>query len=481
MLNTIDLHTFLTLRGYTNQINEGLYDFLQSQGQSGQLNEMFYNWLGQLGYEGTLNERVYQWSKDGMAASFSKLSGDTYPAAPQSLPANLMPQPAGEFGSAAGWTTHDGLTIDTVAGLAKWDGSSIGGQPMFIPLTDNTVTGHRYGFLTALTSRSVGSIRPELKRVGQVTTPKTGPLSSVGYHSRQGVSNGVDTQGQILVSAGAVLDIDFLRIYDIDELLEKKWRIVFVYSQSNWIGPHVTVVDAIGNDFPEARAIAIPSSQRPAVGAYLDSEGIGEPMLLTDPVQHLTGNPSGGPSGAFARTFCDGLRDDEVLVYVATGYWGGSRLAPDGVWNREVGGEAWLNMLKQVDAMVSRAPEGSTVAGMLFCQGEADRGINVADEHATAIRGDIKFLRNRWGLFPVVINEIGLANTSGSAGTLIASQAKLDSGSGDPLSIPLCRYIPRPNNSTFLADNVHYDQPTQRVRGASAATALLELNYGGPA
>ena len=154
---------------------------------------------------------------------------------------------------------------------------------------------------------------------------------------------------------------------------------------------------------------------------------------------------------------------------------------PGDVWNRESDGVAWLNMLKQVDAVLARAPEGSTVAGMVFCQGEADLAENVGDLHAETIRSDFKLLRARWGQFPIVVNEIGWADTGrADVANMIASHAKFDSDSGDALSLPLCRYVPRPAGSTFLPDTLHYDQPTQRVRGALSATAMLELYYGGP-
>src|SRR5690606_7934016 len=127
------------------------------------------------------------------------------------------------------------------------------------------------------------------------------------------------------------------------------------------------------------------------MGAQVDANGVGLPMLMCDPVVHLSGGTTGGPAGAFSRAFCDGLRDDEVLVYVACGYSGGGRLDPADPWYNEggeTGGVAWENMLKQVDGMVAQMPEGSSVAGMLFCQGEADINDNSGDLHAETIRAD---------------------------------------------------------------------------------------------
>ena len=408
----------------------------------------------------------------------ANLSGDTWPDAPQSEPANLIPQPNGEFDSAAGWSVADGLTIDTVAGLAKWDGTNAATSITAINLTQPATTGKQYGALTAVAARTVGTQFIGFQFPGTATDGAG--FTDIGHYSRQVTATGDYAQARVYVNAGAVLDTDYLRAYDLTDMLTKKWRIVFVYSQSNWVGPG-DAADRLANDPPEARAIVIPSSANNVRGSFLDAEGIGVPMLMCDPVSHLSGNVGGGPAGAFARTFCDGLRDDEVLVYVACGYSGGGRSQPGDVWYHDgvSDGEAWTNLLKQADAMVARAPEGSTVAGCLFCQGEADLADITGDQHTKLIRNDFEFLRSRYGNFPIVVSEIGWQDTArADVANMIASQAKLDSNSGDPLSLPLCRYVPRPSGSTFLADTLHYDQPTCRVRGDLAATALLELFYG---
>ncbi|MDF3606349.1 sialate O-acetylesterase [Paracoccus sp. DMF-8] len=409
----------------------------------------------------------------------SRLSGDTYPETPQSLPPNLIPQPAGEFGSAVGWNSLAGLTIDTEAGLARWDGSSAATSNMTIPIEQVAITGNQYGFLLSVASRSAGSVFPGAQ--SPATNTVGAGVQGVGNWSRQLTATGAYTTARMSVAAGSILDIDYLRVYDLTTILQKKWRIVFVYSQSNWVGSG-NASDWVENDPPEARAITIPSSANNVYGYSLDGDGIGVPILMCDPVWHLSGNVGGGPAGAFARTFCDGLREDEVLIYVAAGYSGGGRSQPGDVWYHDgdgPDGEAWVNPLKQVDAMVARAPEGSTVAGCLFCQGEADLADITGDQHTQMIRGDFELLRGRYGNFPIVINEIGWSDRErADVANMVASQAKLDSNSGDPLSMPLCRYIPRPEGATFIADNLHYDQATQRARGALAATALLDLNYG---
>ena len=416
----------------------------------------------------------------GLEPAFqSMLSGDTWPDQPQTPPTSLIPEDAGEFNTATGWNTLAGMTI--ADGVARWDGTSAATSNMLITLTTPAVAGRRYGFLngvSAFTSGNavLGLTGPSLNSFGSGS-------NSVYNRSRQILATGAHPQARIAVAAGSVMDIDYLRLYDIDSLLEKKWRIVFVYSQSNWVGAEEPeAADRYENDTPEARAVVIPSREQTTRGAQLDVDGIGVPMLMCDPVVHMSGNVGGGPAGAFARTFCDGLRDDEVLVYVAAGYSGGGRLTPGDVWYNEggtTGGIAWENLIKQMDALVDRAPEGSTVAGCLFCQGEADRLVNTGDQHAESIRGDFEFLRERYGNFPIVINEIGYVDTAQpTVAPIIAGQKKLDENSGDPLALPFCRYVERPADSTFLPDDLHYTQVTQRQRGYLAAVALLGINYG---
>lgn len=409
----------------------------------------------------------------------SMLSGTTYPESPQEMPQNIIPYPSSDFESADGWNSLTGLTIDTEAGLAKWDGTSTTSGVMSIPLTQSASSGRQYGFLISVPSRTAGTIFPGANSPSTNTTGAG--ITNVGNWARQLTATGAYTFARMSLSIGSLLDIDYFRVYDITEMLQKKWRIVFVYSQSNWVGSG-NADDRVENDTPEPRAIVIPSSANNVYGFSLDGEGVGVPMLLCDPVWHLSGNVGGGPAGAFARTFCDGLRDDEVLVYVATGYSGGGRSQPGDVWYHDGDGPdgvAWTNMLHQVDSLVSRAPIGSTVAGCLFCQGEADLADITGDQHTQMIRDDFEFLRGRYGNFPIVINEIGWADRERSdVANMVASQAKLDSNSGDPLSLPMCKYIPRPAGATFIADNLHYDQATQRVRGNLAAESLLTINYG---
>lgn|GEM_PF-7052220 len=415
----------------------------------------------------------------GVALTESRLSGTTWPEAAQSYPANLVPQPAGEFGSSTGWNSFPGLTIDTVDGVARWNGTSTGTSVMAINMVTPAVLGREYGILEGIKIQTAGNANPRIQSPA-ITTTGSG-INTVGHHSRRVAATAEQTQAGMAVTPGANLEIDYLRAYDLTQMMTKKWRIVLVYSQSNWVGPG-DAADRFTYDLPEPRAIVIPCKENLLRGVTLDAEGIGVPMILVDPVEYLSGNQGGGPAGAFARTFCDGLRDDEILIYAATGYSGGGRLgtgSPDGAWNRDDNGVAWANLLKQADALVARAPAGSTVAGCLFCQGEADLSINAGDTHTLAIRGDFELLRARYGQFPIVISEIGRTDrTEPTVANMVASQAKLDSNSGDALSLPLCRYIPRPADSVFV-DASHYDQPTQRIRGALAATALLELNYGG--
>lgn len=409
----------------------------------------------------------------------SKLSGTTMPGSPQLNPINMIPEESSNFNVDTGWNYPETIVIEN--GTASLDGNSTSTSLMTIPLVETAVSGNRYGGLVAQIERTTGTTAFGMQAPGNADNFNGSGATTPGYYSRQLLSDGNYTHARMSFGAGSDAVVDYYKLYDIDAMLEKKWRIVFVYSQSNWVGPG-DAPDRLTYDTPEPRAIVIPSSEQGTRGAYLDENGLGIPMLLSDPVVHKSGNVGGGPAGAFARKFCDGLRNDEVLVYVACGYSGGGRLTDDDVWYHAEGEEsgiAWENLLLQVDGLLDKAPEGSSVAGMLFCQGEADLTTNSGDLHAEVIRGDIELLRERWGHFPVVISEIGRIDTEHPmVANMIESHAKLDQDSGNILAIPQCKYIPRPENATFLEDDLHYTQETQRTRGELAADALLELNYG---
>ena len=216
-------------------------------------------------------------------------------------------------------------------------------------------------------------------------------------------------------------------------------------------------------------------------GAVMNPSGFGYLMPVVDPVQHQTTNAGGGPAGAFCREICNGLRDDELAIYVPVGYAGGGRLAADGVWNRENGGAAWARLVASVNYLRSIWPEGSSVAGAIFCQGETDRGANSAIAHTTAIREDFVYLRSLWGNFPVVVMPIGGNdwNVPGSnTYAMVNAHYKLDSNSGDPLALPLCKAVPRNPDWALMADNTHYVQDDAEKRGTIAGSEILKLNYG---
>ena len=188
-------------------------------------------------------------------------------------------------------------------------------------------------------------------------------------------------------------------------------------------------------------------------------------------MQHATSNIGGGPLGAFARKFCDGMRDDEVLVIVATGWAGEGRLNT-GRWNRENNGEAWVNMLKQLRAIVAAAPVGSTVCLGLQCGHEADVGVNSATLLPAAVESDINLLRAEFGNFPVVMMEIGNVEPGENQ---IAQQNAMAALAESMTGVT---YIPRRAGATFMPDGIHYNQASQRLRGEDAAAAGLALNYG---
>lgn len=416
---------------------------------------------------------------DPIAPVVRLLSGDTYPAQPQASPVSMIAAAPGEFNAATGWSSHTGLTIDTASGLAKWAGTNGTQQNFQINMTGAVATDRQYSMVTRLLNRTAGQVTPAMGG-GGFTNAQFSIMANRAAQRRI-VPTAAHNVARLVVAGGTAADIDYLRVYDLTTLLAKKWRIVFVYSQSNWVGNEIASGEGTAQgvdwsiDTPEPRAIYFPSIANTTFGSEMDAVGLGKPMIALDPMQHQTENVGGGPGAAFCRAFADGLRDDEVLVYLATGYAGGARLPTDGVWNRQNNGVAWAGMIKQIDGALAKAPAGSTVAGMIFCQGESDRGQHV--DHTAAVRADLEYLRGRYGNMPIVVAEIGAETSDANTAAMIAEQAKLDMDSGNALALPNCRYIARRGNAALMADKIHYDQPSQRARGADAAAALMGMLY----
>ncbi|SMO78594.1 hypothetical protein [Paracoccus laeviglucosivorans] len=405
-----------------------------------------------------------------------RLSGDTWPAQPQAYPLNLVPQPSGEFGSAAGWSAHAGLTIDTAAGLARWNGTSTGQQSFQIAMAQPAVAGRDYSFAASVPRRAAGQASMGFGTPGAVTAG--GVLAAARSRVGRVRATGASLSARFLINAGADLDLDHLRVYDTTALMGKILRIFAGIKQSNGNGAEATPTPF--NFFtPEPRAIMIPMAANPTFGAEIDENGHGRPMIACDPMPHQTPNSGGGPGGAFCKKVCEGLSDDEVMVFLCSA-WAGGAMLDGGVWDRDAGGAAIVAMEREVDYLLGIGAPGSNVAHVGVCQGEGDRGLDKAPRHRQKLARTITELRAKWGDFPVTIMEIGGADNSPGSITdlMIQEQKKLASNSGDPAALPFCEYIPRRLNAGFRPDGTHYDQTEQEIRGEQEGASALRLNYG---
>ncbi|MTH33059.1 hypothetical protein GL279_00405 [Paracoccus limosus] len=405
------------------------------------------------------------------AGATGLLSGTTWPSQPQAQPANLIPENARLFATSAPYGTgFTGVTFGSTG--AVFDGSNASSTVMTITLPTALVAGRRYGLLFGMPERTAGTVSVAL--MPGAVAPAGASFTAARNFTRYFTATQAHTSVRITVTGGSALRMNYIQLVDMTALLAKKQRVVFIFdAQSNIVGAESSDVDW-SIDTPEPRALYIPGVANAPFGAVLDGNGVGMPLLVQDPLQHSTTNSGGGPMGSFVKRMCEWLADDEVLVLVAVGWAGQGRLN-SGYWNRDGADyRAWTNMLTQLRGTMAQASTGSTVCGALQCGHEADISVNSATLLPAAVERDIADLRAEFGDFPVVMMEIGNATPNANQ---IAQQDAMEALAG---RLARCAYIRRPAGATFRPDGVHYDQATNRIRGAAAADKLLEINYGAP-
>lgn len=411
---------------------------------------------------------------------------DTPIVRPDPLPqrVSLIPAGPGEFDDATGWSTHVGVTIDTEAGKAVVDGTQAGQVSHQLALPANLAEGAHYSVIAGHRERTAGQIQVGFGGDGFVIAP--GSTAAARNAIWNVTAAGAHSVVRLTYSADFVGEVDFFRAYPLAELLTGPHDIYILAGQSNMAGISAGEPD-VEIDVPETRALYMPSWEFTALGAYTDNsgaeinanlhakEGIGEPKMMGEPVQHAKADSNGcSPSTEFARGIADGTPAGRVPLIVACAA-GSTQLLGDGHWDPEADARYYDLMVAQVNAALA-LNEGNVVKGMVWCQGESDGATGYAAKFRSVVLG----LRTLWATdFPVVVAEIG--DDAVTSANMIAEQKKLQTGSGSDDSLAHCLYVARPVGAVLAADGVHFDQATNRVRGADWAEAMLRLIYPGTA
>jgi hypothetical protein len=330
--------------------------------------------------------------------------------------------------------------------------------------------------LAAVSGGSV-SLTPQ-----NATDTDTGGKTAAGrYMDRLTMTSTAALQMRHTVGIGVSAVIESCHVFDLDAMLAKKWFIILVVSQSNWVGAENVLDPTI--DTPAYGCVAFPGGNNTSKGWALDGSGFGLPGLVVDPVMHSLLNNGGGPAAAFMKEVRTFVPEDFTPVLVATGY-NGAGFAGNGLWSSgSTPKTAYDNFWTQSRHVWGIAPADSVIGGLVFCQGESDLGTgqiadwNSATDGAIALLNEIR-AETGWGEMPIVIAEIGGDPiASPNYQQMIDNQVKLATGSGDALEFTRCAYVPRPVDAVLEADQIHFNQATQRTRGYDVARALHDLIY----
>ena len=421
--------------------------------------------------------------------------GFSKPASPPDVYADLIQsQNVAEIIDTTGWSVQSNDAAFSISGGKITKASTSAASRQMIYTASGVTTANRKIGSVAYVDSIAGSNMTLAVANGSST--KSGAEVVAGRWMTNIVTDGVGAlQSKVTFPAATTGSLESIHLFDLDAMLAKKWFIVPVVAQSNWVGSTRIMDPAL--DTPAYGCLAVPGGSLPARGWTLDGSGYGVPALACDPMMHTYaatwtagGTDGGGPGGAFLRELRKYIPADYTIVYVCTGY-AGQGFSGNNYWYKSATTHtAYDNFWAQLRHVMDSAPVGSLVGGMVSCIGEADVGSGQQAQHITrwtafvsevraeAARGNCPAIGN----IPVVISQIGGDDTVTNNANMMAAQAKFDSNSGDATAISRCKYVARPafvNNTFYAGDglNVHYLQNADRQRGIDVAQAMRDLIY----
>ena len=370
------------------------------------------------------------------------------------------------------------LTVSGAQIAARWGRQAASLVPDGTPVIDQI-----YGMIAAVTALSAGNATPTGNAGGMSGSARTTPANMQAVGRSTGILN--YTAG-LTFSAGAVATVTDMQLMRIETLLRRPLALFLVVSQSNWVGNSGGYTRALHPHVPGA--LYIPASINRSIGADDDAADLMLPMMAMEPMQHQTLNQGGGPGAEFCREVRKYIPEGQTVLYSATGYNGAGFKTGD-LWNRNTANPiAYNGFWSTSRALWTRAQAwnaASYIAGVIVCVGESDLGTGNTAEHMTQMDLLLTDIRSEpgWGAMPIIFTEIGMLPgaqaglNDANVARLKDEQRKFATRSGNVLARSRCVYIDRPTGSTYNADEVHYLQATNIVRGAVAARAWRNIVF----
>lgn len=200
----------------------------------------------------------------------------------------------------------------------------------------------------------------------------------------------------------------------------------------------------------------------------------GELQAACIPFQTQSGNSFGvTPAHSFQSALLPHIEEGFNLVILQCAVGGTSLIGSGAPWNPDgstgSGAIYYNGMVAAAQAALGSLPAGSSIEGLLWSQGQADNGVNIADTYPPAFNAMLARLRADLGLPYLPCAILGPNRNSPNWDDLAAGQQTLDMDSGHINSMPGVIYVPGPQGDAYNEDDTHLTAAGSRAHGRTAA------------
>ena len=225
-------------------------------------------------------------------------------------------------------------------------------------------------------------------------------------------------------------------------------------------------------DFWVERCLYMPGSTNNSVGAVF-----GQVHACAAPLQMAQVTTGVSPMTTFAREIEKSTAAGRSVLILATAMGGTRLVGNDAEWNPDGNVSAGGTLYAKMVAMTQTAlalNAGNVVKGMIWGQGESDRGPSMDTTYPPAFVNMLSNLRTDLGLpgLPVILIGPEPDDTNSNQALFIQTQEDLDQDSGQPTALTGVYYVARP--SGYLSgDGTHPFAEGHRIAGRKAAQKFL--------
>jgi len=353
---------------------------------------------------------------------------------------------------------------------------------------ETTAAGRVYSLVAHVSSFSgTGDFNPNMPGVSSTSATRD---DVANYAASFEATDERNVNIGVRIAPDTIATVEELHALDLSVLTQDKPSSVVLFAgQSNMIGNNAGYDRSL---HPHVKgAYVLPGRQNRSKGAEYNG-GLPVPLPALEPIQHGTSSDGAGPVGAFLRELRKHIPSDQSLCGVPLA-WAGAGFKDNDDWHKDGSNpQAYNAFWDAANSAVSRTQAwnaGSYVSAIVWCGGESDFGATWdgggnAAVHIERLHAFLLEVRAAFGSdIPIVIMSVGGNYDTADAtrfeniSNMEDTHRQLATGSGNALyELPNCVYVERPSAPGW-ADDTHFDEATNIVRGRQAAGAAANLMY----